>query len=126
MTVNDINVQLFENQLDILAVEFDQSKNDLKIDLAVKLVLDKIKKFVRKWRSFTKTYSITKYKISFIEETGKKLIHFLEDRIVALQDIATIKKGIIEPLEDYLYDFKIEIDVFLDIQRKKYRQQMEG
>jgi len=117
MKLNDI---LFEKELSDLAKEFDHAKQELKKDTNIRITLDEVKQFVRKWKNFTDKFDITKKRISIIKKTGDKLLKYLNYRIDKMEEVKTIDKSEIEPLRNYLDELKIDIESHIDIQQIKY------
>jgi len=121
MKVTDLNTDiLFEKTMKELTDDFADAKKELNVDIKVRITLDEIKKFIQKYKDFTTKFDITKKRITEIEKKGKAVVKYLQARINKMKTVEVIKSEEIEPLQDYLDDFKIEVDVHVDIQRQKY------
>ncbi len=123
MTIKDLNSNiLFERDMDELQKAFAIAIEDLKTDVEIKITLKKIKSFVAKYEDFSNQYTIDKKRISVIAEFSKQVIDYLQKKINNLDKVLTVDKSEIAPLQDYLNDFKINVEVNMDVQRQKYNQ----
>ena len=121
MKVTDLNTDiLFEKSMKELTDDFADAKKELNVDIKVRITLDEIKKFIQKYKDFTTKFDITKKRITEIEKKGKAVVKYLQARIDKMRTVEVIKPEEVEPLQDYLDDFKIEVDVHVDIQKQKY------
>lgn len=121
MTVHQLNEQiLFEKDLAELQKKIELAKKELDKDLNIRIALAKIKEFVARWKDFTSKYDTSKFRISDIEQKGKNILKFLQKKINDLYNVKTVKKSDIKPLQDYLDDFRIEVEDHLDIEKKIY------
>lgn len=125
MTINELNSDiLLEKDMAELALAFNDAKEELRNDVDVKITLEKIKGFVKKWEDFTENFTAAKKQITVIEDYSKKILNYLQNKINAMGKVKTVAKSEIAPLQDYLDDFKIKIEVNLDIQKRKYKAAM--
>jgi len=121
MKVTDLNTDiLFEKSMKELTDDFAAAKKELNVDINDRITLDEVKKFIQKYKDFAETYNIKKKRITEIEKKGKAVVKYLQARIDKMRTVEVIKPEEVEPLQDYLDDFKIEVDVHVDIQKQKY------
>jgi uncharacterized membrane protein YgaE (UPF0421/DUF939 family) len=121
MTLNELNKPiLLEKSMEELADEFALAKKELRKDVDVRITLESLKSFIKDWRDYAKNFNIQKKRITVIQEKGKELIKYLQNKINNLKKVKTIDSSEITPLQDYLDDFKIEVETHIDISTQKY------
>jgi len=127
MTLNELNKPiLLEKSMEELADAFEIAKKELRTDIDVRITLKRIKSFVEEWRNFSKDFTIKQKRITVIQEKGKELITFLQSKINKLKKVKTIESSEIEPMQEYLDDFKIEVEEHVDISVRKYTKMVSN
>ena len=123
MKVSDLNESiLLEVELKKLHKEYEDAKKELKHDVDYKIVLDKLKKFLMKHMSFVKKFDISKQRITVIEKTAKQVISFVEDRLAKLKKVSQIPDDELQPLQDFLEEFKSDVKIHTEVQTEKYKR----
>jgi hypothetical protein len=124
MKVNELNNNdiLFEADLKQLHKEYEDAKKELKHDVDVKIVLNKLKDFAMKYMAFDKKYDIKKKRITEIEATAKKVFKYIKDKVNDLKKVAQIKQDELQPLEDFLQELHDDIEIHVEIQQARYKK----
>ena len=123
MKVTDLNNDvLFEADLMKLHKEYETAKKELKHDVDVKIVLDKLKQFVMKYVAFDKKYNTKKKRITEIEATAKKVIKYVTDKVEDLKAVAQISAEELEPLEFFLKDMSDRVEDHVSDQEEIYKK----
>lgn len=121
MTVDGLNTELlFEVDLEKIKSEYEKAKQELKSDIDYKIAFDKLKKFIISNINFVKKFDISKKRITVIEDTAKKVIAYVEDRLRNLRNVSQIPDNEIKPLIDYLDEFKSTVKMHTKKQTEKY------
>jgi len=121
MKVKDLNDEiLFEADLAELTKEFEAAKKELKNDIDVKIVMDKIKKFVMRYIAFDKKFNIKKKRITEIESTAKDVLKYVKYKVGALKKVTQIDPKELEPLEDFLLDMTKDVNKHVEHQKTMY------
>lgn len=121
MTINELNETIvLEKNMTELADEFTVAKNELRIDIDERITLKALKSFIKDWRNYAKDYSIQKKRITVIQAKGKELLKYLQAKLNKLKKVKSIETSEIDPMQEYLDDFKIEIEVHLSSSMQKY------
>lgn len=123
MKVTDLNKSiLLEVELKQLQTAYEDAKKELKHDIDYKIILEKLKDFIVKNMNFVKKFDITKQRITVIEQTAKKVISFVEQRLEMLRKVAQIPSEELKPLEDFLEEYKSDVKIHTEIQTEKYKR----
>ena len=123
MKVTDLNTDiLFEADLEKLHKEYEDAKKELKHDVDNKIVLDQLKKFAVKYMSFEKKYTISKKRITEIQDTAKKVYVYVKKKIKQLREVSQISKSELKPLEDFLHDLDSKISTHTQKQLVQYEK----
>ena len=127
MTITELNnTILFEKTMKELALEFNTAKEELKIDIDERITLDILKKFVKDWRNYANDFNIQKKRITVIQEKGKELLKFLQAKLNKLKRVKTIDKSEIYPMQQYLDDFKAEVEMHLETSVQNYTRMVSN
>lgn len=122
MQLNNLNEQLLlEMDFDSLRKSYERAVAVLQNDVNVKINLEAIKEFILNWRSFATKYTSSKKRISDIVIQGRLVIKDIKERISKLSSTVYINLDELQPLIDYLDDFKQEVDLHIKKEEIKYK-----
>ena len=125
MTVNDLNNsnELFlEKTMDELANAFSIAKDELQVDITTRIVLNELKESMKNWIKFKENNTLSKVRITIIEEKSKLMLKNLQRRINLLKQVKKIDKTDIEPLQEFLDELKMDVEIYVEGLTKKYRK----